>query len=137
MKSSKTYSYGKQSISWKDIWEVVKSLRSDWLTQGPKVKEFEQKICDYTGAKYCVVVCNGTAALHLAVLSLELQNGDEVITTPNTFLATVNSILYSNGKVVFADIEKNTANIDPKEIEKKNNIKNKRNNSSSLCGSIL
>ncbi|MFC1894511.1 UDP-4-amino-4,6-dideoxy-N-acetyl-beta-L-altrosamine transaminase [Candidatus Dependentiae bacterium] len=115
----KKYSYGKQSITLRDIWEVVKVLKSNWLTQGPKIIEFEKKICDYTGAKYCVVVCNGTAALHLAVLSLKLKNGEEVITTPNTFVATSNSILYSGGKVVFADIQKDTANINPIEIEKK------------------
>ena len=119
MSFNKIYPYGKQSISLKDIWEVIKVLKSDWLTQGPKVKEFEQAICDYVGAKYCIAVCNGTAALHLAVLSLGLQEVGEVITTPNTFLATANSILYSNSKIVFADIEQSTANIDPKEIEKK------------------
>ncbi len=115
------YSYGKQSVSLRDIWEVIKVLRSDWLTQGPKVKEFEKAICDYTGAKYCVAVANGTAALHLAMLSLGIKKGDEFITSPNTFIASANSILYVGAKVKFADIELDTANIDPKEIEKKIN----------------
>lgn len=115
---NKKYSYGKQSISWSDIWSVIKVLKSDWLTQGPKVKEFEQAICDYTGAKYCVAVSNGTAALHLATLCFDLSKGDEVVTSPNTFLSTANSILYSGGKVVFADIDPKTANIDPEQIKK-------------------
>ncbi|MCK4650911.1 UDP-4-amino-4,6-dideoxy-N-acetyl-beta-L-altrosamine transaminase [Candidatus Babeliales bacterium] len=118
MNFKKSYSYGKQSISFKDIWEVVKTLRSNWLTQGPKVKEFEQALCDYTGAKYCVVVSNGTAALHLAVLSLGISKGDEVITSPITFLASSNAILYSGGIVKFADIDEKTACIDPIQIEK-------------------
>ena len=115
---SRQYFYGKHTVSLKDIWEIVKVLRSSWLTQGPKVKEFEQALCDYTGAEYCVVVANGTAALHLAVLSLGIGKGDEVITTPNTFVSSSNCILYSGAKVEFADIESSTANIDPEEIEK-------------------
>lgn len=112
------FSYGKQSISWKDIFKVLKVLRSDWLTQGPKVREFENSICDYTGAKYCVVVSNGTAALHLAMLSFNLTPNDEVITSPNTFIASANSILYAGAKVRFADIDLQTSCIDPNEIEK-------------------
>ncbi len=119
----KKYSYGKQNISLKDIWSVIKVLHSSFLTQGPKVKEFEKAICDYTGAKYCVAVANGTAALHLAMLSLEINKDDEIITTPNTFVASVNSILYAGGKVRFADIEQSTANIDPKQIKKQINQK--------------
>ncbi len=125
MFSKKKYSYGKQSISWSDIWSVVKVLKSDWLTQGPKVKEFEQAICDYTGAKYCVAVSNGTAALHLSTLCFDLSKGDEVITSPNTFLSSANSILYSGGKVVFADIDPKTANIDPEQIKKQITSKTK------------
>jgi perosamine synthetase len=117
--NKKTYSYSKQSISWSDIWAVIKVLRSPWLTQGPKVKEFEKAICQYTGAKYCVAVANGTAALHLAVLALGRKPGDEGITSPNTFLASANCILYAGGTVKFADIEAETGNIDPTEIEKK------------------
>jgi perosamine synthetase len=114
----KTYSYGKQSISWSDVWGVIKALRSPWMTQGPKVKEFEDALCKYTGAKYCVAVSNGTAALHLATLCLDLKKDDEVITSPITFVATANSILYAGAKVKFADIDPKTANIDPEEIKK-------------------
>ncbi len=125
MNSKKKYSYGKQSISWGDVWEVVKTLRSPWLTQGPKVREFEQAICDYTGAKYCVAVCNGTAALHLAMLALGVSSGDEVITSPNTFLASANCVLYVGGTVKFADIQKDTANIDPEKIKEQITSKTK------------
>lgn len=123
--SFKKYSYGKQHISLSDIWSVLKTLKSDFLTQGPKVKEFESAICDYTGAKYCVVVSNGTAALHLAVAIFNLNSDDEVITTPISFVATSNSILYSGSKVVFADIDFKTANIDSNEILKKITINTK------------
>ncbi len=116
--NEKTYSYGKQSISQADIREVIKTLKSSWLTQGPKVMEFEQAICKYTGAKYAVAVANGTAALHLAVLSLNLSPEDEVITSPITFLASANCILYAGARVKFADIDEKTACIDPTEIRK-------------------
>ncbi len=118
MSCKKIYPYGKQSISLQDIWEVIKVLRSPFLTQGPKVKEFEKTLCNYVGAKYCVVVSSGAAALHLAMLSLGLKSGDEAITSPNTFVASANSILYAGGMVKFADIEESTANIDPEEIKK-------------------
>ena len=81
MKSIKKYSYGKQYLDLCDIWAVLKTLRSNFLTQGPKVAEFEKAICDYTGAKYSVALANGTAALHLAMLALEIKKGDEVITS--------------------------------------------------------
>ena len=121
----KNYSYGKQSISIGDVWEVIKTLRSLYLTQGLKINEFEKALCNYTGSKYCIVVSNGTAALHLAMLSFDIKESDEVITSPNTFVASANSILYVGGKVKFADIESDTANIDPNEIEKQitNNTK--------------
>jgi UDP-4-amino-4,6-dideoxy-N-acetyl-beta-L-altrosamine transaminase len=118
IKNKKSYNYGKQSISFRDIWEVVKVLRSPWLTQGPKVKEFENEICKYTGAKYAVAVANGTAALHLAALTLNLKSTDYGITSPNTFLASANCMLYAGAKVKFADIEPETGNIDSKEIAK-------------------
>ncbi len=95
--------YGRQSISDEDIKEVVKVLKSDFLTTGPKVKEFENAISKYTGAKYTVAVSNGTAALHLASLCL-LKKGDKVLTTPNSFLATSNAILYAEAKPLFVDI---------------------------------
>lgn len=113
-----TYNYGKQSLDFKDYWNVLSTLISPFLTCGPKVKEFEQAICKYTGAKYCVAVSNATAGLHIAMLAAGIKQGDEVITSPNTFLASSNCILYAGGTVKFADIELETANIDPVEIEK-------------------
>lgn len=95
--------YGKQFIDEKDIQNVVDTLQSDFLTTGPKIKEFEDAISDYCGAKYCVAVCNGTAALHLSSLVL-LSENDKVLTTPNSFLATSNAILYAKAKPIFIDI---------------------------------
>jgi UDP-4-amino-4,6-dideoxy-N-acetyl-beta-L-altrosamine transaminase len=112
-------SYGKQWIDENDIQAVVDTLNSDYLTQGPAVGNFEKSICDYTGAKYCVAVCNATAALHIAVAALEIKNGMEGITSPNTFVASSNCLIYNNLKPVFADIEKDSFNIDPLEIKKK------------------
>ena len=111
-------SYGKQWIDEKDIEEIIKALNSDWLTQGPKVSKFEKAICEYTKAKYCVAVSNGTAALHLAVSSLEIEEGKEGITSPNTFVASANCLLYNRLMPIFADIKPDTYNIDIKEIEK-------------------
>ena len=102
--------YGKQTISEDDINSVIEVLKSNFLTTGPKVKEFEEKIATYCDAKYCVAVSNGTAALHLASLVL-LEKDDKVLTTPNSFLATSNSILYVNAKPIFVDI-KEDGNID-------------------------
>lgn len=102
--------YGKQTIDDNDIREVVKVLKSDFLTSGPKVKEFEDALCSYSNSKYAVCVSNATAALHLSSLVL-LQPGDKVITTVNSFLATSNSILYAKAKPIFVDIEEN-GNID-------------------------
>jgi UDP-4-amino-4,6-dideoxy-N-acetyl-beta-L-altrosamine transaminase len=97
------------------------------LTQGPKVAEFESKVANFVGAKYAVAVANGTAALHLACMALGLGDGDEVMTSPNTFVATSNSILYVGAKPVFVDIDKQTLNIDIDQIEQtildSNNIK--------------
>lgn len=102
--------YGKQTICEDDINSVIEVLKSDFLTTGPKVKEFETAMAKYCGAKYCVAVSNGTAALHLASLVL-LEKNEKVLTTPNSFLATSNSILYVNAKPVFVDI-KEDGNID-------------------------
>ncbi len=102
--------YGKQLIEQDDIDSVVETLKSDYLTTGPKVKEFESALSNYCDAKYCVAVSNGTAALHLASLVL-LNKEDKVLTTPNSFLATSNSILYAGAKPVFVDIAKD-GNID-------------------------
>jgi UDP-4-amino-4,6-dideoxy-N-acetyl-beta-L-altrosamine transaminase len=95
--------YGKQFIDQSDIDTVVETLQSNFLTTGPKVEEFENAIASYCGAKYCVAVSNGTAALHLASLVL-LNENDKVLTTPNSFLATANSILYAKAKPIFVDI---------------------------------
>lgn len=115
---NKKYSYGKQTISLSDVIAVLSTLKSDFLTQGPKIEKFEKKICEYTGAKYAVVVSNGTAALHLCMLALGVSSGDEVITSPNTFLASANCVLYAGGSPRFADIELEAANISTEEIEK-------------------
>lgn len=111
--------YGRQLIDEDDISAVTAVLKSDYLTQGPKVAEFEKAICDYTGAKYCVAVANGTAALHIAVAALDLQQGCEGITSPITFTASANSMIYCGIRPVFADIDPATYNISPESIEKK------------------
>ena len=117
--------YGKQSIDEDDINSVVEVLKSDFLTTGPKIKEFEDELCRYTNAKYCVAVANGTAALHLASLVL-LNTGDKVITTPNSFVATSNSILYVEAIAIFVDIQED-GNIDldlcEEELKKDSSIK--------------
>lgn len=110
--------YGHQYIDDSDIQAVVEVLKSDYLTQGPAVTQFEKSICDITGAKYCVAVSNATAGLHIAVAALELKEGSEGITTPNTFLASSNCMVYNKVKPVFADIDPVSYNIDPKEIQK-------------------
>jgi len=102
--------YGKQQLEKDDIDAVVETLQSDYLTTGPKVKEFEDALAAYCGVKYCVAVANGTAALHLASLVL-LNKDDKVLTTPNSFLATSNAILYAGAKPIFVDIAED-GNID-------------------------
>ncbi len=102
-------SYGRQSISQGDIDAVVDVLRSDFLTQGPKVTELEASICQLTGAKHCIAVSNGTAALHLAVAALDLPKGSEGITSANTFLASSNALIYNGLKPLFADINSKTS----------------------------
>lgn len=109
--------YGKQFISELDISAVVETLRSDHLTQGPKVEEFENAFSKYIGCKYSIAVANGTAALHLCALALDIQTGDKVITTPITFAASANCIRYCGGDVVFADINRETYLIDFEKIE--------------------
>lgn len=111
--------YGTQNIEDEDIDAVISTLRSDYLSTGPKVKEFEEKFARYVGSKYAVAVSSGTAALHCACLAMGLQKGDEVITTPLTFIATSNAILYCQATPVFVDIDINTFNIDVNKIEEK------------------
>ena len=108
--------YGKQSIDRKDIEQVVDVLRSDFITQGPKIEKFEKALARYCGAKYAVASSSGTAALHLAYLVLGLRVGDEVITTPNTFAATANMIAACGSKPVFSDIRPDTYNLDEGKI---------------------
>ena len=110
--------YGHQWIDRKDIEGVVRVLRSDWLTQGPKVKEFEDALCRYTGSRYAVAVSSGTGGLHIACLAAGIGGGDEVITSPMTFAASANCAIYCGARPVFADVREDTVNIDPNEIEK-------------------
>ena len=100
--------YGRQNIDQNDVDAVINTLQADFLTQGPKVKEFEEKFAEYVGYKYAVAVTNATSALHLAVLSLGLEKGDRVITTPITFAASANCVRYAGGEVWFADINPDT-----------------------------
>jgi len=104
--------YGRQYIDHIDIEAVVSVLKSDYLTQGPIVKEFENKFAEYIGAKYAVAVNNATAGLHLSVLALDIAKGDRVITTPITFVASANCIRYAGGHVWFADINPDTYLLD-------------------------
>ncbi|GAA0318747.1 UDP-4-amino-4,6-dideoxy-N-acetyl-beta-L-altrosami ne transaminase [Bacillus carboniphilus] len=109
--------YGRQWVDEDDIQSVIKILKGDYLTTGPAVGEFEQEIASYVGAKYAVAFSNGTAALHGACFAAGIGEGDEVITTPMTFAASSNCVLYQGAKPVFADIDFNTYNIDPQKVE--------------------
>lgn len=104
--------YGKQHITEEDIQVVIEALKSDYLTQGPRIAEFEENFAKYIGAKYAVAVANGTAALHLCTIALGVKEGNKVITTPLTFAASANCVRYSGGEVVFADIDPKTYLID-------------------------
>jgi UDP-4-amino-4,6-dideoxy-N-acetyl-beta-L-altrosamine transaminase len=104
--------YGKQNITQEDIDAVVEVLKSDYLTQGPRIKEFEDSFAEYVGSEFAVAVSNGTAALHLSALALNVQPGDKVITTPITFAASANCVRYCGGEVVFADIDPETYLLD-------------------------
>ncbi|WP_214228845.1 UDP-4-amino-4,6-dideoxy-N-acetyl-beta-L-altrosamine transaminase [Pedobacter sp. B4-66] len=104
--------YGKQYITEEDIQVVIDTLKSDYLTQGPKIAEFEQAFASYVGAKYAVALSNGTAALHLCTLALDVKEGDKVITTPITFAASANCVRYCGGDVVFGDIDPDTYLLD-------------------------
>lgn len=111
--------YGRQTIEQDDIDVVAECLKGELITCGPRIKEFEHKLCEYTGAKYAVIVANGTAALHCACYASGVTEGDEVITTPLTFAASANCARYRGADVVFADVRYDTMNIDPDSIEAK------------------
>ena len=114
---SEVLPYGRQSITEADIEAVADVLRSDWLTTGPKVGEFEEAFAEATGAEHAVAVTNGTAALHAAIAALEIGPGDEVIVTPMTFAASANAVLYEGGTPIFADVEPDTLLLDPETVE--------------------
>jgi len=111
--------YGRQSLDDEDIQAAVEVLRSDWLTTGPRVDEFEEGFAAWVGAKYAISFSSGTAALHAAAFAAGLQSGDEAITTPLTFCATANCILYQDAAAVFADVSTDTLNLDPLEASKR------------------
>ena len=115
----KPIGYGRQNITRKDIDLVVKTLQSDFLTQGPMIKEFEQKFAKYVNAKYAVAVSNGTAALHLCNMALGVKKGDKIITTPITFAASANSVLYCGGEIDFTDINPDSYLLDLDKLEEK------------------
>ncbi|MFT6981251.1 MAG: UDP-4-amino-4,6-dideoxy-N-acetyl-beta-L-altrosamine transaminase [Crocinitomicaceae bacterium] len=104
--------YGRQNIDQEDIDAVIETLKADYLTQGPKILEFEQKFAEFVGSKFAVAVSNGTAALHLSVIALDLQPDEYVICTPITFAASVNCVKYCGGNVLFADINPSTLLLD-------------------------
>ena len=110
--------YGRQHITDADIDAVVKVLKSDYLTQGPVIEQFERAFAEYVGSKYAVAVSNGTAALHLCAMAMNLKPGQKVITSPITFAATANCIRYCGGEVVFADIDPETYLLDLHEVQK-------------------
>src|SRR5690606_32356363 len=110
--------YGKQEITEKDIEAVIAVLNGDFLTQGPQVAAFEKAFAEYVGVGYAVAVANGTAALHLSAIALGVDKGSSVITTPITFAATSNCILYCGCQVEFADIEPTTGTLDPESVER-------------------
>ncbi|MFH1283599.1 MAG: UDP-4-amino-4,6-dideoxy-N-acetyl-beta-L-altrosamine transaminase [bacterium] len=112
----KNIPYSRQSIDKKDIKEMLKVLSSNWITQGPKINEFEADLCKFTGAKYAVVVANGTAALHCACIAAEIEKDDYAITSPFSFAASANCVLYCGGNPLFSDIQPDTFNIDPDKI---------------------
>ena len=124
--SNKVYSYGKQSIDAEDIQSVIDVLKSDWLTQGPTIERFERALCNYLKAEHAAIVCNGTAALHLTALALGWRKGDIILTTPITFLASANCIVYAGAIPDFVDIDAKSYTIDVNKIEDKIKLYRKR-----------
>ena len=110
--------YSRHDINQDDVKAVIEVLQSEFLTQGPKVKEFEEAFAEYVGARYGVAVSNGTVALHLCALALDVRSGDRILTTPNTFVASANCILYCGGDVDFVDINPEDLCLDPGLLEK-------------------
>lgn len=118
-----TIPYSRQTVTATDIKVVTRVLRSDWLTTGPMVDQFERLIASYVGTKYAVAVSNGTAALHLACLAAGIGKGDEVIVPTYSFVASANCVMFCGGRPILADIDEKTLNIDIKQVEKKINKK--------------
>jgi perosamine synthetase len=116
---NKMLPYGRQSLDEQEIQAVVEVLRSDWLTTGPKVGEFEERFAAWVGAKNAVSFSSGTAALHAAAFTVGLGPGDEAITTPLTFCATANCVLYQGATPVFADVCADTLNLDPEQVSQR------------------
>lgn len=110
-------SYGHQYIIDEDISAVVETLKSDYLTQGPKIQEFEKNFAEYCGSEYACMVSNGTAALHLCAMALGIKPGDKVITTPNTFVASANGFRYCGAEIIFCDIDPKTYLLDLNKLE--------------------
>src|SRR5712692_11543378 len=116
---TKLLPYGHQWLTEEDIAAVTDVLRSDWLTTGPKVEEFEHAFADAVQAREAVAVSNGTAALHAAIYALDVKPGDEVIVPAMTFAATANCVVFQGGTPVFADVDPETLLLDPKDVEAK------------------
>jgi len=114
----KVIPYGKQFVTEDDIQEVIDVLKSDFWTKGPKIKEFEDAFASYVGSKYAIAVSNGTAALHLCTMALNVKPGDKVVTSPITFVASANCVQYCGGEVIFADIDRETYLLDINEVRK-------------------
>jgi len=115
---NKMIPYGRQNITSDDINTVIETLKSDYLTQGPKIAEFEKAFAEYVDSKFAVAVSNGTAALHLNALALGVKPGDKIITTPITFAASANCVRYCGGEVIFADIDPKTYLLDIESVKK-------------------
>jgi perosamine synthetase len=126
--------YGRQEIDDEDIAAVVAALKSDWLTTGPKVGEFEKAFAEFTGAKEAVAVSNGTAALHCAMLGAKIGPGDEVIVSTMTFVASANAAVYMGATPVFADVLPDTLTIDPADVARKITPKTKAIVAVDYCG---
>jgi len=122
--------FGSPSIGEEEISEVSQSMRSGWVGTGPKVKKFEEQFKKFKNCRHAIAVSSCTAALHLSLLVLEVKTGDEVITTPLTFASTANSIVHVGAKPVFADVEVETMNIDPAEVEKRSTERRRRSSRS-------